>query len=57
LYKDVEEQTYFAISLYLQSRAERERFELSVATSTTTVFETAPFNHSGTSPKTKFCCC
>ena len=30
--------------------AERERFELSVATSTTTVFETAPLNHSGTSP-------
>jgi hypothetical protein len=30
--------------------AEREGFEPSVATRTTAVFETAPFNHSGTSP-------
>ena len=31
-------------------RAERERFELSVETSPTTVFETVPLNRSGTSP-------
>lgn len=31
-------------------RAEREGFEPSVATRTTTVFETVPINRSGTSP-------
>ncbi len=30
--------------------AERVGFEPTVAQRTTTVFETAPFNHSGTSP-------
>ena len=40
--------------LYLKSKvsslAERVGFEPTVGTSPTTVFETAPFNHSGTSP-------
>jgi hypothetical protein len=31
--------------------AERVGFEPTVAQRTTTVFETAPFNHSGTSPR------
>ena len=31
-------------------RAERVGFEPTVGTSPTTVFETVPFNHSGTSP-------
>ena len=39
--------TFEATVIFL---AEREGFEPSVATRTTTVFETVPFNHSGISP-------
>ena len=42
--------TYWEVTGWFKAKAERVGFEPTVVQRATTVFETAPINHSGTSP-------